>query len=151
MKRREIWGSLFWLITGLVLTIWSATYPIGRPAEPGTGFLPLGLGILLLIFSTILLGRALRMPEPEAKKTVAGFPRWTTIVLTVVILLAAVLVFERIGYLITFFLLALALPLLAGRITWKGSLLFAVLSAAGIYLVFVWLLKQPLPTGVIGP
>ena len=150
MKRREVTSSLFWLIIGLVLTIWSATYPVGHPAEPGTGFLPLGLGILLLVFSTILLVRAFRMREPKTEQTSVRFPRWTTIVLTVAILFAATLLFERIGYLLTFFLLALVLPLLAGQITWKGSLLFAVFSVAGIYVIFVWLLKQPLPTGFLG-
>jgi hypothetical protein len=150
MKKREVASSLFWIVIGLILTIWSATYPVGRLAEPGTGFLPLGLGIFLLIFSTILLVRALRVPEPKAKKAPVGVSRWTTIILTVVILLAAVLVFERIGYLLTFFMLALLLPLLTGQITWKGSFLFALLSVAGIYIIFVWLLKQPLPAGLLG-
>jgi putative tricarboxylic transport membrane protein len=150
MRRSEITGSLFWLMIGLVLTVWSATYPVGYPAQPGSGFLPLGLGILLLIFSTILLVRALRVPEPKAEKTSVRFPRWPSIVLTVAILLAAIFLFERIGYLLTFFLLALVLPLLAGQVTWKGSLLFAVFSVAGIYVIFVWLLKQPLPTGILG-
>jgi hypothetical protein len=34
--------------------------------------------------------------------------------------------------------------------TWKASIVFAVLSVLGIYVIFVWLLKQPLPTGFLG-
>lgn len=150
MRRREITSSLFWLIVGLILTIWSATYPLGELAQPGTGFLPLGLGVLLLIFSTVLLIRALRRPAPNAEQRSVLSTRRTSIVLTVVILLAAVFLFEKVGYLLTFFVLALVLPLLAGQITWKRSLFFAILSAAGVYIVFVWLLKQPLPTGFLG-
>jgi putative tricarboxylic transport membrane protein len=150
MGRREITSSLFWLIVGLILTIWSATYPLGGLSQPGSGFLPLGLGVLLTIFSIVLLLRAVRRAAPEEEKAPLLPTRWMNIVLTVVVLLAAVFLFEKVGYLLTFFVLAFVLPLLAGQITWKRALLFAVLSAAGVYIVFVWLLKQPLPTGFLG-
>ena len=150
MRRREITSSLFWLAIGLILTIWSATYPLGNLAQPGTGFLPLGLGILLLIFSTVLLIRATRSGASDKEKASVIPKRWPNLVLTVFILLASVFLFETVGYLLTFFVLALVLPLLAGQITLKRSFIFAVLSAAGVYIIFVWLLKHPLPTGILG-
>ncbi len=52
-----------------------------------------------------------------------------------------VFLFEKVGYLLIFFVIALVLPLLAGQITLKRSFLFAVLSAAGVYIIFVWLLE----------
>lgn len=138
------------MMVGLILTIWSATYPLGNLAQPGTGFLPLGIGILLLIFSTVLLIRALKLPAAGKEKTPMLPGRWVNIALTVMILVAAVFLFEKIGYLLIFFVLSLVLPLLAGQITLKRSFLFAFLSAAGVYIIFVWLLKQPLPTGFLG-
>ena len=150
MRQREITGSLFWLVIGLILTIWSATYPLGNLAQPGTGFLPLGLGILLLIFSTVLLLRAIRSGALGKEKVSIIPKRWPNLVLTVFILLASVFLFETVGYLLVFFVLALVLPLLAGQITLKRSFIFAMLSAAGVYVIFVWLLKQPLPTGFLG-
>ncbi len=68
MRQREITSSLFWMIVGLILTVWSATYPLGNLAQPGTGFLPLGLGVLLLIFSTVLLVRAFKHGGGEGEK-----------------------------------------------------------------------------------
>lgn len=150
MRRREITSSLFWLAIGLILTVWSATYPLGNLAQPGTGFLPLGLGILLLIFSTVLLIRAIRSGASGKEEASIIPKRWPNLVLTVFILLASVFLFETVGYLLTFFVLALVLPLLAGQITLKRSFIFAILSAAGVYIIFVWLLKQPLPTGFLG-
>lgn len=150
MRQREITSSLFWLIIGLILTIWSATYPVGSLAQPGSGFLPLGLGILLLIFSTVLLIRAIKSGTEE-KANIPMIPkRWLNLSLTVLVLLAAIFLFETVGYLLIFFALSLLLPLLAGQITWKRSFLFAVVAAAGVYIIFVWLLKQPLPTGFVG-
>ena len=150
MRQREIIGSLFWLVIGLILTVWSATYPLGSPAQPGTGFLPLGLGVLLLIFSTVLFVRAFRQTALGKEKALALPARWISIVLTVILLIMTVFLFEKVGYLLSFFVLALLLPLLAGEITLKRSLLFAVLAGLGIYIVFAWLLKQPLPTGFLG-
>ncbi len=140
------------MIVGLILTVWSATYPIGSLGQPGTGFLPLGLGILLLIFSAVLLVRAVRTAVAQnAKEKIRIVPeRWLRLAITVVVLIACTFLFEKVGYLTIFFVLALVLPLLAGQITFKRSLIFAVLSVAGIYIIFVWLLKQPLPTGVLG-
>ena len=150
MRRKEITSSLFWMLIGLTLTVWSATYPLGNLAQPGTGFLPLGLGILLLIFSTVLLIRAFKMPA-ALKERVALLPeRWLRLATTVLVLIACVFLFEKVGYLLIFFVLSLVLPLLAGQITLKRSFMFAVLSAAGVYIIFVWLLKQPLPTGILG-
>jgi hypothetical protein len=34
--------------------------------------------------------------------------------------------------------------------SWKTILLVAFISAIGVYLVFVLLLKQPLPRGILG-
>jgi hypothetical protein len=149
MRRREITSSLFWLVVGLILTIWSATYPIGNLGQPGTGFLPLGLGILLIIFSTVLLIRAFRLTAGEGKAPMLP-ERWLRLGTTVLVLIACVFLFEKVGYLLIFFVLALVLPLLAGQITLKRSFIFAVLTAAGVYIVFVWLLAQPLPTGFLG-
>jgi len=138
------------MMVGLILTIWSATYPLGNLAQPGTGFLPLGLGILLLIFSTVLLIRAFKLAATGKEKVSMLPERWLNLAVTVLVLLVAVFLFEKVGYLLIFFVLSLILPLLAGQITLKRSFLFAVVSAAGVYIIFVWLLKQPLPTGFLG-
>lgn len=138
------------MFIGLILTVWSLTYPLGSLAQPGSGFLPLGVGILLLIFSAVLLMRALRQTDTGEKKVSMLPARWVNLALTVIVLVVAVFLFEKVGYLLIFFAIALVLPLLAGQITFRRSLIFAVLSAVGVYVIFVWLLKQPLPTGFLG-
>lgn len=151
MKRREVLGGLFWLVAGLYLTYLSATTcPIGQISQPGPGFLPLGLGILLSLFSLVILGKALRLPPGKAGEPRLFSGHWLRVVLAVAVLLAAIFLFEPVGYLITFLGLGLLLTVLSGVMSWKGSLLFAALSVAGIYVIFVWLLKQPLPTGFLG-
>ncbi len=70
--------------------------------------------------------------------------------LIVAVLIAAIVAFETVGYLLTFIFLGLLLTMLTGWMTWRASLIFTVLTIAGIYVIFIWLLKQPLPTGILG-
>lgn len=58
--------------------------------------------------------------------------------------------FEQIGAMLTFFLLIVFSMRGAGSRGWGVSLLTAVLSTCGIYVLFVLLLKQQLPVGFLG-
>jgi hypothetical protein len=74
---------------------------------------------------------------------------WKKVVYTVLVLVLAIFFFEKAGYLITFFLLIMLLMRGAGPQSWKKILLVAIFSTLGIYIVFVLLLKQPLPRGFL--
>jgi hypothetical protein len=151
MKYAHYIGVIFWLAVGLLLSLWSLSYNIGTLSQPGPGFYPLGLGILLIFFSLILLGQGIRS-SPETKKTppfsVSG--GWKRVAYAVLILLLLTFLYERIGYLLTFFLLIMLLMAGAGPQSWRRIILVALFSALGVYLVFVRLLQQPLPRGFLG-
>jgi hypothetical protein len=149
MKKRELISGLFWLITGLFFTILSATYPIGGFSQPGPGFLPLGLGLLLTVFSIVLLIKTMKLPADIGKQSPIFPPQGKRVVLAVAVLIAAILLFETVGYLLTLLFMGFLLTTLTGWMSWKNSLIFAVLSVLGVYVVFVWLLKQVLPTGFL--
>jgi hypothetical protein len=150
MKRREIISSLFWLGVGLILTILSATYPLGDFSQPGTGFLPLGLGMLMIIFSVVLLVKALKLTADKGPKVALFTSQSKKVLYAVIVFVLAVFSFEKVGYLLTFLFLGVLVTTVTRWMTWKASIVFAVLSVLGIYVIFVWLLKQPLPTGFLG-
>lgn len=151
MKYAHFTSAIFWLAVGLLLSLWSLSYNIGTLTQPGPGFYPLGLGILLILFSLILLVQGIRS-SPTTKKvspfSVSG--GWKKVAYAVLVLLLLTFFFETIGYLLTFFLLIMLLMAGAGMQSWKRILLTAFFSALGVYLVFVLLLKQPLPRGFLG-
>jgi putative tricarboxylic transport membrane protein len=150
VKYSHFISSIFWLAVGLLLSLWSTSYQIGSLVQPGPGLYPLVLGILLIFISLILLVQAIRS-SPDIKKVLPfSLPGgWKKVTYTVLILLLATFFFETIGYLLTFFLLIVLLMRGAGPQSWKKILLVAIFSALGIYLVFVLLLKQPLPRGFL--
>lgn len=148
MKHRDLISGLFWLAVGILLSILSANYTVGNIVEPGPGFLPLILGILIIFLSLIVL-IGTRKSSPEGKVASSGEGGWKRVSYAVLVLIVLAFFFEKIGYLITFFLLMFLLMIGAGGQSWKRIVLTALFSAVGVYVIFVLLLEQPLPSGLL--
>ena len=151
MKYSDFISGIFWIAIGILLTLWSARYEFGSLIQPGPGLFPLVLGILLIFLSIILLGQAIQSSLNVQTITVISMKgAWKKVAYAVLVLLLATFIFEKIGYLLTFFLMIILLMWGAALRSWKTILLVAFISAIGVYLVFVLLLKQPLPRGILG-
>jgi putative tricarboxylic transport membrane protein len=149
MKYPDFISGVFWLCLGLLISLWSTTYRIGNIGNPGPGFLPLLLGLLLIVLSLVLLGQAKqRTPQSLTPYLLRG--GWKKVVYTVSITVLAAFLFEPLGYLLTFFFLLILLIRGAGPQSFRTTLLIAFFSALIIYLIFVLLLKQQLPKGLLG-
>jgi len=151
MKYFDLISGIFWLVVGLLFTIWSTRYNIGNMIRPGPGLLPLGLGVLLIFLSLILLlGQAKKSLLDKQKVAFFSTPGgWKKVAYAVLILVLAAFSFEKLGYLLTVFLLIVFLMLGAEFKSWKRIFLVAFFTALGVYLVFVLLLEQPLPRGFL--
>ena len=153
MKHRDTASGLFWLVIGIGLSIWTLTsYEIGRLTQPGTGYLPLWLGILLILLSLILLVAQIKK-SPGARQAVPPPARsggWKKAVYTILVLIVAAFFFERVGYLLTFFCLIVLLMKGVEPQSWKRILLTALLTSVGVYVVFILLLEVQLPRGFLG-
>ena len=153
MRYSDFVSGLFWLIVGLLLSIWSLTYEIGVLTRPGPGYLPLALGIIIILLSLILLFGHWKKRASPTKKTALSSPtpvKWKKLVYTVVVLFVTGFFFETLGYLLTIFLLIALLMMGAEPHNWKKVLITAFLATLGVYLIFVLLLEQPLPRGFLG-
>ena len=150
MKQNSIISGIFWLCAGLLFSIWSTSYHIGRITQPGPGFLPLILGILVILFSLVILRRGWAARGSKGTESALFLPgRWKKVAYVVLILLFATFSFEKMGYLITVFLLIAFLMLGTELRSPKKVLLTAFLTALGVYLAFVLLLEQPFPRGFL--
>jgi len=153
MKHPDLLSAIFWLALGLLLTFWSSAYSFGEVNRPGPGFFPFCLGILLILLATLLLAKTLKASSVSIKSASAAvmFGEWKRVALIVVILLIASFVFEQLGYLITLFAMVLfSMRGGGGSQSWKKIFLVSALATVSVYLVFVLLLKQLLPTGILG-
>jgi hypothetical protein len=150
MERKDLTSGIFFLSLGILFSLWSSSYQIGSFAQPGPGLLPLMLGILLIFFSLILVARGVRAYRSQKKGSVVSLPdSWKRIAYTLVVLLFATVLFEKAGYLLTIFLFIVFLMLWTEWRNIKKVILTAFLTTLAVYLVFVLLLKQPFPVGLL--
>lgn len=146
---RDRIGGLIWLALGIYLCHEAITLNIGGLHKPGPGFTPLLAGASLIVFGLVLIF-FFDSEEPGEKggsklKGRGGEENRKTLLISFVIFVGYILVFERIGFsLSTFFFFFLLFKLTDP----KRWLMPSVISASAVilsYLVFSVWLKTPLP------
>ena len=140
------------LLFGAVTAYFSLRMPVGTFRAAGSGLFPLGLGILLMGLSIVLLIKAGAQRKPVAKKKPSGELSQSAkqVILFTSAIALAILLFKELGYPLMSFLLLLALLRILGVRSWAYSLSLSLLTATGVYFLFVVWLQIPLPKGWIG-
>jgi putative tricarboxylic transport membrane protein len=152
MKKADQWsGFVLIIIAGLIC--WrSATLPYGSLRNPGPGFYPLWLGILLGVMSISLIVVVTRQKEGTRilRDILTGEIRWVKIFLVIVALILYGVLMDYVGFLIlTFLLLAFLLRAIEPQ-PWKAVIGWALFGSIGSYLVFEIWMKLRLPKGFLG-
>ena len=128
----------------------AASLPFGTMRVPQTAFFPRTLAVLLGIMSLILLARALAGREALGGGEKIETQGWIRIVVTLMTLAGFALVLERLGFLLTTFLLMISLLRAIEAQKWRKVVVVALATALISYAIFSWLLGVPLPAGLLG-
>ncbi len=150
MKKRNLITSIILLAFSIATLAETSKFPIGKLSSPKIGFFPFFLAILLGILSLVLLGQAIKMRGEGEIPLWVSSGRGKIFMLTVGVLFIFPIFFERLGYLISTFLLIALLFGAIGQKKWWVVIIVAVFSTLASYLVFAILLKTPLPVGILG-
>lgn len=137
LRRLEIGVGVALLVLGMFAAWEGSRMPQGSAALPGPGMLPVALGVLLAGCSVVLIFLS------KEKDQVAIGHRHVAIALAMV--LAAGLLWERAGFLITCTLFLYVLLWTLSPLGWWRSLIAAVLGAVAARFVFQNLLNVVLP------
>ena len=136
------------LVCGLFAVLWIAT-ALGLPYmgdyAPGSGFLPLWLGVCLLGLSIFQIVASLRAPVASAPPG-----QLRKVVAVVLGLLVCVAVIERVGFVVAVGLYLLFLLRGVEKEPWRTSLGLSVAVVAVLFGLFRLWLKVPLPKGPWG-
>jgi len=152
MKRAWQGASLFFLILSIFVLIHSFQYPYSDKLGPGPGFFSVwlaivtgGLSVALLLQSS--LSKDLFTDAPDL------IPERSAIVRILIILVALVgvlVLLNPLGFRICILVFLLVLPTALGARSWLAVLVLAFAGSFGIFHVFYYWLKLPLPIGVFG-
>ena len=142
--RNRITGGAMGAI-GLYVIAESLTYSLGTPLRMGPGFLPLGLGVLFIIFGALVAIVNDDGDQPASRIV------WRPFVLVLSAILAFALLIEPVGLLAA----TAALVFISGAAdpehSWRSLTVLFVFLVTSVYIVFVIFLSIPfsLITGVM--
>jgi putative tricarboxylic transport membrane protein len=153
MKRAWQIMCLAFVAAALVTLISSFAYPYKDRLGPGPGFFPVWLslitgGLSLALFFQVTWSRT---PPFEPGSPLPDDRAGATRILIILAALAASVAFmDFLGFRITLLLFLFSLPLALGIRSWVLILIFSLLGSFGVFHVFYYWLKVPLPMGVWG-
>lgn len=141
-------GSVVLLAFGLAIVFGGLRYGWGSLENPGAGFVPVLAGAAMAGFSAITLMQSLIKGWRPVADLWTG-ARWQRPLIATVCLVLYSLLLRDLGFVLCTFVLAVYLYRMLESSTWTETLLAAVLTTLGFYLVFqVWLEVQ-LPKGLL--
>ena len=142
IKSAQDFGTgLFFVVFGATTAALSTQYPLGSAARMGPGYFPTALGILLTGIGAGLVLRSLA-------STVGGHVGRVDLWLTVRLLLALVLfglLLHPLGLLAAAFATVLVAARAGPEFRLREGVSAAVALSAASWLIFVLILKQPIP------
>jgi putative tricarboxylic transport membrane protein len=132
--------------------IWqSLLLPFGDRIGPGPGFFPFWLGLLGAVLSVALIVEVSRLPPDDPKdKLTPDMSAIGRILAVLVLLTAAALVFNTLGFRLTALgFTLLLLPALGAR-SLIAIPVVSLMASFGVFHTFYYWLKVPLPIGMFG-
>lgn len=149
IKTSDIWSSSFWLVLSIFICIEAYILDIGNFHNPGAGFMPFWTGLVIGIFSLMLLIMTLIKKEGGGNGGVLERIKWKNIILVVISMYIYAIIFEKLGYVITTLIFIGILLRIIENKKWYIAAIVALTAALASYLVFQIWLKTQLPKGIL--
>jgi hypothetical protein len=142
-KESEVVGSLFWMAIGIFFAVGGVKLNVGTLRNPGPGFLPVIMALVLIFFSLFTLVKGLII---SSVRPVSGFP-WKRPALMIASVFFYGLLLELVGFLLsTFITMFILFGLLRGKSSWTMVFIYAAITALAGWLVFSVALNIPFPS-----
>ena len=126
----------------------SLRLPFGQLARPGAAVFPILAGIILLLASLAVLWEGRKLDKAETIDLPAGADFWRLLSM-IGLLIAYFLVLPHSGQIIGSLLFCIILIRLLSALTWPRIVAYALVMSLTLYVVFVHLLKVPMPRGIL--
>jgi putative tricarboxylic transport membrane protein len=152
MGKKDQWSGIFLLIVSAAICWASTDLPYGKANDPGPGFLPLWLGIVLggMSIGLILQGFREKGKANMIRDLLLEDVRWGKVFAALMALIVYAFAMEYLGFLIVTILLIAFLMRFIDPQPWKTVILWTLTGSIGSYLIFQVWLKLRLPKGLLG-
>ena len=123
--------------------------PFGQRDQPGAAVFPVAAGLILMLAGFVTLYEAWQM-DPAIHITLPVGKDLGRLLGLAGLLLAYVVVLPWLGQIVSSALFSIFLMRLLSNYAWPRVILYSLLMAAMLDAVFVFMLKVPMPSGILG-
>ena len=142
-SERDFWSGLMFVVVGMAFA-WGAThYSFGNSAQPGPGFFPVALGVLLAILGVFVLVEALMVDTTDGEKI--GPWAWKPVLRITLAVAFFGWALPALGMFIAIPLLICSSAMAGDEFRWREALLNAAVLTVGSWVIFNWGLKLTIP------
>jgi len=147
MRTGESIFSLFMVLLCAAYLFFSQKIDIGTMNEPGAGFMPVVIGVVGLLISSIILINSLKDQIVKRTETISavGMKRFIGCAAASILFIP---VFDVLGTVVAVFALVLAMTKILGEQGWARPIFLAAASSAIAYVLFIMILDVTLPLGI---
>ena len=131
---------------GLLVIALSGDLPVGNLSMPGAGFLPMLVAVLIIILGAALFFRA----RESRSYSELGWDDGKHAVAVIGIAAAAAALYITLGFVVTMILMMVALLVLVERRNAIRAAIYSIGVVMVTYVVFVYVLRSPMPDGLLG-
>jgi len=152
MKKADQWSGMVFLITSVLICLGAAKLPYGDIHNPGPGFFPVCIGLLLGALSIALIIKTTRQREKTRmiRELLSERIRWGKVLLVLLALILYAVSIQYAGFLVITFLFIAFLLRFVDPQPWRKVILWGLIGSGGCYLLFdVWM-RLRLPKGFFG-
>lgn len=139
-------GGAFFVAVGLLVFALSGDLPFGQLSMPGAGFLPEIVAGLIVLLGASLFLRASESPTFAE----ISWDDTKHALQVIAITAAAISLYTVLGFLISMFVMMIALMLIIERLNAPRAVAYGACVVVITYATFLYVLRAPLPSGVLG-
>lgn len=152
-KKRNLITSVIFLVFGAFMLVQSLAVPHKIPSDVGSGYVPAFISICLLVVAGAKL--ILTLLDKDPADEVVKKSDWSMKggIVTIAIILVYMLAFEPVGFILSSIVFLFALMNWFANNENRKPILFAIIAIVlpiAIDALFVFVIKMPLPKGLIG-
>jgi len=151
-RKYQLGSAIFLLLLGMGFAVEAHKLKLGRISRPDPGFFPFWLAVAFIILAGLLFIQVYRKraDSGSSESSLWDGAKWTKVLFSLLAMLGYALVLERLGYLLTTFILMSLLFRQVGSRSWRITILGSIGTSFFTYVLFkVWLQVQ-LPGGLWG-
>lgn len=149
--RADTFTSLIALGISAFILLQGRELGLGRPNDPGSGFILFWTGIIMTGLSGALLVQSLRARAEDSSGLGDAFAglRWGKVLYVMALMMLYAAVVEYFGFILTTAVLLLVLFKTVEPQSWRVAILGSALTTLGAWAVFVAWLGTQLPVGIL--